>query len=130
MFNKINTKDLLSSLWVFLTVNYIFCDVFTLMYSKELTQILAGNISGIEVTQEFLLAFAVIMQLPMLMIVLSKVLKYKYVRVLSVAIGALLTLVQAGSLFAGDNSLHYIFFSIAEITTTILIVFLAIKRDE
>jgi len=37
-----------------------------------------------------------------------------------------MTLVQTATLF-GDNMLHYVFFSIIEITTTIIIVWIAIR---
>jgi hypothetical protein len=119
-------EQLLSLLWIFLTVNFIFCDVFTLMYSEELRKILSGKIGEMEITQEFLLIFALIMEIPMLMIILSRVVKRKINRILNVVFGLLLIIVQAGSLTADDNSLHYIFFSIVEISTLIAIVWLAI----
>jgi hypothetical protein len=119
-------EQLLSLLWIFLTVNFIFCDVFTLMYSEELRKILSGKIGEMEITQEVLLTFALIMEIPMLMIILSRVVKRKINRILNVVFGLLLIIVQAGSLTADDNSLHYIFFSIVEISTLIAIVWLAI----
>jgi hypothetical protein len=119
-------EQLLSLLWIFLTVNFIFCDVFTLMYSEELRKILSGKIGEMEITQEFLLTFALIMEIPMLMIILSRVVKRKINRILNVVFSLLLIIVQAGSLTADDNSLHYIFFSIVEISTLIAIVWLAI----
>ncbi|MEM8965654.1 MAG: DUF6326 family protein [Bacteroidota bacterium] len=120
-----NTKALLSTIWVFLTVNFIFCDVFTLMYLEDLRQILNGKAGDVELTQEFLLSFAIIMEIPMVMILLSRVLSYKLNRILNIAFGVLLVLVQLGSLFADDNSLHYIFFSIIEVSTLLYIVWLA-----
>ncbi len=120
-----NAKALLSTIWVFLTVNFIFCDVFTLMYLEDLRQILNGKAGDVELTQEFLLSFAIIMEIPMVMILLSRVLSYKLNRILNIAFGVLLVLVQLGSLFADDNSLHYIFFSIIEVSTLLYIVWLA-----
>lgn len=123
----IKPKVTLSTLWIFLTVNYIFCDVFTLMYHEELKQILAGSMGGINITQPFLLSFAVIMEIPMIMIVLSRLLKYKINRIFNILAGVLLTLIQAASLFNSSNTLHYIFFSVIEIVTTIIIVVYAIR---
>ena len=120
-------RILLSTLWIFLTVNYIFCDVFTLMYSEELKQILIGKVGEIEITQSFLLTFAVIMEIPMVMIFLSRILKFNINRVLNIIAGIILTIIQTGSLFAGTPSLHYIFFSIIEIATTLFIVWFALK---
>ena len=122
-------KTILSTLWIFLTVNYIFCDVFTLMYSEELKQILTGKVGDMAMTQSFLLAFAIIMEIPMVMIFLSRILNLKINRALNIIAGLILTVIQTGSLFAGTPSLHYIFFSIIEILTTLLIVWYALKWE-
>lgn len=120
------TKRLLSLLWIFLTVNFIFCDVFTLMHSEDLKSLLNGKVGDIEVSQEFLLIFAVIMEIPMLMILLTKLLTQKINRVLNILFATFLLFVQAWSLSAGDNTLHYIFFSCIEIATLIYIMGVAI----
>ena len=120
------TKDKLFTLWIFVTVNYIFCDIFTLFYSENLKQLMSGAMGGMDITETFLFAFSVIMELPMLMIVLSRLLPYKFNRLANIAIGIFMTLVQTATLF-GDNMLHYVFFSIIEITTTIIIVWIAIR---
>ena len=122
----ITTKDKLFTLWIFVTVNYIFCDIFTLFYSENLKQIMSGTMGGMDITETFLFAFSVIMELPMLMIVLSRLLPYKFNRLANIAVGIFMTLVQTATLF-GDNMLHYVFFSIIEIATTIIIVWIAIR---
>ncbi len=122
----ITTKDKLFTLWIFVTVNYIFCDIFTLFYSENLKQLMSGAMGGMDITETFLFAFSVIMELPMLMIVLSRLLPYKFNRLANIAVGIFMTLVQTATLF-GDNMLHYVFFSIIEITTTIIIVWIAIR---
>ena len=122
----ITTKDKLFTLWIFVTVNYIFCDIFTLFYSENLKQLMSGAMGGMEITETFLLGFSVIMELPMLMIVMSRLLPYKFNRLANIAVEIFMTLVQTATLF-GDNMLHYIFFSIIEITTTLIIVWIAIR---
>jgi hypothetical protein len=97
------------------------------MYGPELQQLLNGTIGGIEITQEFLLSFALILELPMLMIIISKFVKYRINRILNIIIAVLMFVVQSASLFAGDNTLHYIFFSAVEILTTVIIFIIAIK---
>lgn len=119
---KTDKKIILQTLWIFVTLNYIFCDVFTLMYHEDLKQILKGNIGGMEISQSFLLTFAILMEIPMVMIVLSRILEYKLNRLTNIFAGSILTIVQAGSLFADSNTLHYIFFSVIEITATLFIV--------
>lgn len=60
-----DTKKLLSTLWIFLTVNYIYCDVFGMHDADTLQQLLSGEVGDIKITEEFLLYFAMIMQIPM-----------------------------------------------------------------
>ena len=118
-------KVLLSTLWLFLTVNFIFCDVFTLMHSEDLENLLAGSVDGMQITQEFLLGFAFVMEIPMLMILLSRLLKYKLNRIMNLIFGVLLAIIQIWSLTVGDTTLHYSFFSIIEIVTCLSIVLVA-----
>lgn len=125
--NPAMKKETLSTLWIFLTVNYIFCDVFTLMHSEDLKQLLSGAVGDMKITQGFLLGFAIIMEIPMLMIVLSRVLPYKVNRMFNIGAGILMTVVQSWSLTVGDSTLHYVFFSIIEIATSALIVWMAWK---
>lgn len=124
------TKNLLSKLWIFLTVNYIFCDVFSLYNSKFLNKLLTGKVDGIEFTEPFLLYFAIIMEIPMLMIMLSIMLKTKINRIINMIVGVVMIIIQIGSLVTGKNSLHYIFFSIIEIITLLLIIYTAYKWKE
>ena len=78
-----------------------------------------------ELTQGFLLTFAIVMELAMVMIVLSRVLKYSLNRWFNIVVGTILTVVQAGTLLSGDFTMHYFFFSLIEISTTIYISWLA-----
>ncbi|MEJ1990547.1 MAG: DUF6326 family protein [Maritimibacter sp.] len=113
----------LSLLWIFLFLNYIFCDVFSLMYPPMIQELSVGNtVDGIEMSQTFLLIFAAIMELGMIMTVLSRLLPYTPNRIANIVVGLALLVVQVGSLFAGENTLHYWFFSVVEISTLIWIV--------
>ena len=125
LFTNFEIKSLLSTLWVFVTVNYIFCDIFTLMHAPELEKLLTGSVGGTKITEGFLLTFAFILELPMLMIVLSKYLNYGVNRISNIVVAMLMTTIQGGSLFVDKLSLHYIFFSVVEISTTIFILLLA-----
>lgn len=121
------TKNLLSKLWIFLTVNYIFCDVFSLYNSIFLNKLITGKVDGIEFTEPFLLYFALVMEIPMLMIVLSVILKTKINRIINMVVGILMIIIQIGSLVTGKNSLHYVFFSIVELITLLFIIYKAYK---
>ena len=125
-----NKKVLFSTLWIFVTLNYIFCDVFTLFHSESLKQLMTGEMGGMEINQEFLLAFSLLMELPMIMIVLSRILSYKPNRMANIIVASIMTLVQAATLFTADNTLHYIFFSTIEIITTGFILYTAWRWSE
>jgi hypothetical protein len=117
--------QVLSRFWIFLTLNYIFCDVFSLFLSSHLQELLQGGIGEIEFTESFLLKFAIVMEIPMLMILLSRFLKPKLNGIINILVAILMLTVQVGSLLPGKNSLHYLFFSIIEISTLIAIIFIS-----
>lgn len=120
------TKTKLSTLWLFATLSYLYCDVIGLFDPKELKGVLAGQISGIEVTQTFLLAASVLMAIPIAMVLLSRILGYRVNRGANVVAGALMTAVQLGTNFMGTPPTpSYIFFSIIEIAATVAIVWIA-----
>jgi len=119
-------KTLLSYLWIVLTVNFIFCDVFTLMHAEDLQNILNGRAGEMMITQEFLLGFALVMEIPMLMILLSQLLPYGPNRLLQLIFGSFLLVVQSWSLFVGEVTLHYWFFSVVEIGLLAAIIWQAI----
>jgi len=116
-------KVILSTLWIFVTLNYIYCDVFTLTNPEDLKQIISGTGGSISMTQGFLLGAAILMEIPIAMIILSRVLKFKANRLANIIAGSIMTLVQIMSLFIGTGpTLHYVFFSIIEISCTSFIV--------
>jgi hypothetical protein len=117
----------LSTLWVFAVLNYVYCDVVTLMNPVYVNGLVAGNAGGIQVTPVFLLAAGVLVEIPIAMVLLSRALKYRANRWANIAAGAAMTLVQAASLFLSTPGLYYIFFSVAEIAATLLIVWFAWK---
>jgi len=122
-------KLILSTLWIFVTVNYIFCDVVTLMNPEDMKQILSGTVGTIQMNQQFLLGAAIMMEIPFAMILLSRILKYRANKLLNIIAGSVMTIVQVGSFFAGGSqpTLHYIFYSIIEISGTLFIVWYAWK---
>ena len=118
-------KVLLSTLWIFAAFNYLYCDVLSLMDSELLKQYLTGKVNGMEFSQGFLLGAAILVEIPIAMVLLSRVLKYRVNRWANIIAGVVMTLVQAASLFAGTPSMYYVFCSALEITSTILIVWFA-----
>ena len=67
-------KVKISTLWIFVLFNYLYCDVMALMDTELLKQYITGNIGGIQITQGFLLGAAILMEIPISMVLLSRVL--------------------------------------------------------
>lgn len=119
---------LLSLLWVFLSLNYIFCDLLTMMDRNVIRGLMDGNIGGIPMTQVFLLLAGISLEIPFLMVVLSAILPYTTNRIVNIGVAALMILYQLASFFIGSElTLHYVFFSMTEILGNAVIINLATR---
>ncbi len=121
-------KTRLQTLWIFVMFNYLYCDVISNMESTVLNGYLQGQVGNIQVTQVFMLNAAFLMEIPIAMVLLSRVLKYRANRWANIIAGTIMTLVQISTLFIGigtEPTLHYIFYSIIEATCTAFIVWFA-----
>ena len=70
-------KVKLSTLWVFVMFNYLYADVITLFDAVLLEEPMTGDAGPFQITQEFLLGAAILMEIAIAMVVLSRVLKYR-----------------------------------------------------
>lgn len=118
-------KSRLSTLWLFATLNYLYCDVVTLMDPALLKRFLAGNIGGVDISQGFLLGASVLVEIPMSMVLLSRVLGFRANRWANIVAGITMTAVQSLSLVARTPAPYYAFFSVIEIAATAVIVWSA-----
>ena len=124
---KTDRKILLSTLWIFAILNYLYCDIMGIMDVNLLKQYLTGTVNGMEMNENFLLGAAILMEIPISMVLLSRILNYKANRLANIIAGILMTLVQITTLFAGAPTNYYLFCSIMEIATTIFIIWCALK---
>jgi hypothetical protein len=122
---KMDMKSKLSTLWIFVALNYLYCDVVSLMDPELLPQYLRGNVNGLELTPGFLLGAGILVEIFIAMVLLSRVLPYRANRWANIAAATIMTAVQLATLFAGVPALYYLFFSVIEIATTVLIVWFA-----
>jgi hypothetical protein len=67
------------------------------------------------------------MEIPIAMVLLSRILNYKANRWANIIAGIIMTLVQSATLFTATPTSYYLFCSIIEIAATIAIVWLAWK---
>lgn len=121
----IDRKIILSTLWIFAVLNYLYCDVVSFMDSNLLKQYLAGKVGDMEISQGFLLIGSILMEISISMVLLSRILKYKANRLINIIAGIITTLAQISSLLTGKPTMYYIFFSVIEISTTAFIVWYA-----
>lgn len=123
---KMDKKETLSLLWIFVMFNYLYCDVLALMDPVLLPQFLKGNIDGIIVNEGFLLGAAILMEIPIAMVLLSRILKSKANRIVNIIAGFVKTFVMVATMFVGSGpTLYYLFFGSIEIATTSYIVWFA-----
>ena len=119
-------KAILSTLWIFLSVNYIYCDHLENMQPGVIKGLLTGQIGTIQVTPQFLLAAAFLLEIPFAMIVLSRVLKYRVNRWANIIAGTIMAVVQVGTMGMGTPpTLHYLFYSAIEVACNLFIVWYA-----
>jgi hypothetical protein len=123
-----NRRNIYSGLWAFASLNYLYADIAGLMDMNLLNQYQQGVVDGVKITPQFLTAAAVFMQIPLSNVFLPQVIKNeKTLRWVQIASGAVMTLVQAGTLFYGKPSPYYVLFSVVEIAATSYITLDAIK---
>ena len=120
--NKMTTvmkdkKVILSTLWIFAVLNYIYADVFNLFFNPEAQ-------SG-TMTQGTVFAFAILMETAIAMVLLSRVLKYGVNRWANIIAGIIHTALVSWSLFGQTPLPFYIFFASIEIACTLFIVWYA-----
>ena len=125
-------KAILSTLWIFLTANFIYCDILDNMQQGIVKDLLAGYFGAIPITQGFLLGVSILLEIPISMILLSRILKYKINRIANIAAGFIMTAAQVISLVlpGGTPPIHYIFYSVIEIACAVFIMWYAWKWTE
>ncbi len=127
---KLDKKVILSTLWIFVTLNYLYCDLMGLMDADLLKQYLTGTVNGMDMNGGFLLSAALLMEIPIAMVLLSRILNYKANRWANIISGSFKTIVMVLTLFVGTPTLYYLFFAIVEIACTSFIVIYAWKWIE
>lgn len=101
----------ISTLWIVVMFTMVFADIVGMMMPGVLDAMSAGNI-GVPVTQELLLVFAILIEIPIAMIFLSRVLKPVANRWANTAAALVTTVFVVGG---GSPYLHYYFFAAVEV---------------
>ena len=112
-------KVRISALWLFAMLTYTYGDVVTLMDPVKH--------GSIPLTEGFLLGGSVFMMIPIMMVLLSRILKYRASRRASIIAGTIMTAALPVTLFVAVPTSYYVFFTVIEISSTALIVWYAWK---
>ena len=116
-----DSKVILSTLWIFALLNYLYADVFTLFFNPTAQQ------ETLAMPQEAVLAFAIMMETAIAMVLLSRLLKYGANRWANMIAGIFHTALVAWSLTGDTPAPFYVMFASIEIVCTLFIVWYAWK---
>jgi len=122
---NIKKETLLSTLWIFVLLNMIFRDIHQLGKMSFIQEILTGTVNGIEITEELMLFGGFLAEIPILMVLMSRVLNYKANKWANTIAGVITSLVLISALPSAD--LDDIFFMIIEVTAILVIIRIAWK---
>ncbi|KPA11483.1 conserved hypothetical protein, membrane [Candidatus Magnetomorum sp. HK-1] len=103
--------------------NIVMADIIGNMEPGALKAMMTGDV-GFKVTSEIMLVFSVIQEVPIAMIVLSRVLKYKANRLANIIAGVITIVYVIGG---GEPILSYFFFATMEVLCALLIIWYAWK---
>jgi hypothetical protein len=116
---KQDPKVKISALWLFAMLTYTYGDVVTLMDPVKH--------GSMQLTEGFLLGGSIFMMIPITMVLLSRILRYKAIRWSSIVAGTIMTVALTMTLFVTVPTIYYVFFTVIEITSTTIIVWIAWK---
>ena len=111
---KHEIKETLSTLWAFVLFNMVFADIVGFLSPGALEEIMAMKPS-----QGMLLIFSILLEIPITMIIMSRLLKYKANRLANIVAGSI-TIIFV--ILGGNTSLSYVFFSTIEVLCLLFII--------
>ena len=116
---KKDMKLKLSTLWIVVMFNMAFADILSFMM-----EISTGHTPGAQTPQVLMLGAAIILEIPIVMIILSRVLTFKANRQANIIASVITILFVIGG---GSMYLHYVFFAAIEVGCLLLIIWSAWK---
>ena len=120
----IDVKALLSTLWIFVLFNMIFRDLHEFGRPGFIEEIMTGIVNGVQITEKLMLLGGIMAEVPISMVLLSRVLNYRINRWANIFAG---TITIAMIINNGVKDLDDIFFTAIEVVALILIVWCAWK---
>jgi Family of unknown function (DUF6326) len=120
----LDMKALLSTLWIFVLFNIAFRDIHEILRPGFLEEVMTGTVNGVQMTEGFLLLGGMMMEIPIGMVLLSRVLPYRANRWANIIAGPIaIALIVVGA----PSDLDDMYFAIIEVVSLLLIVWYAWK---
>ena len=88
-YQKANPRLLLSTLWVFIILNFFARDIHELGRPGMLEQMMSGTIDGVVITEMLMLLGGIMIEIPILMTILALLLPYGFNRWTNIGVGLL-----------------------------------------
>lgn len=117
---KLNRKVLLSTLWIVVMINMLKADILSLYIPGALDEL--ARFAGETPITQLMLGGAIMMEIPIAMIFLSRMLPYQVNRWANIIIGVITIAFVVGG---GSSYPHYIFIATIEVACLLLIIWYA-----
>jgi hypothetical protein len=119
---KMDTKVLLSTLWIVVMINMLKADILSLYIPGEAEEV--ARTAGETPITQLMLGGAIMMEISIVMIILSRVLPYRLNRWANIVASIITIAFVVGG---GANYPHYIFIAAVEVVCLLLIIWFAWK---
>ena len=121
---KIDTKVLLSTLWIVVMINMLKADILSLFITGSTEELAKTSASTGTPIPQLMLGGAVMMEISIVMILLSRVLKYGVNRWVNIIVSFITIAFVVGG---GVSYPHYIFIATVEVICLLSVIWLAWK---
>ncbi len=124
---KLITMDMkakLSISWIFVLLNVIFRDIHELFRPGLLAEMMTGTVNGVQMTEGILLVAGIVLEIPIAMVLLSRVLPYRINRWANLIAGVIAIPLVIG---IGPKDLDDMFFATIEVVSLTLLIWFAWK---
>jgi hypothetical protein len=120
---RVGVRLKISALWIAMLFLFAYGDIFGFFAPGHIEEILGGEISGITISEAFLLSVSVYVAIASLMVFLTLVLRPSVTRWMNIVLPVLYIVSIMASLLG--ESAYFIFLSIVEIALLVLIIWYA-----
>ena len=121
---KVGVRCKIAALWIAMLFLFAYGDIFGLLRPGQIQEVMAGELSGMVITQVFLFAVSLYITIASAMVFLSLVLSPVANRWTNIVVPSLYVVSILASVI-GETSAYYWFLSIAESALLLLIVWYA-----